>query len=286
MKIFTKILLYFLWVSIWSLVVFSTGTIAANDMFAWFILCIAPLIISYFVTRKKQKKQEIIQPPVADSGAKQSVDSYIKTGNVTYRTDGKPISDEEVPYLIQAGFENALRRQQESTNPKYHRTPYEDELSFHFSMKYCNDIMNREEKFTSLYRTASQEKDLVKRIDLLNEAVAAFDKAKRFCYSKGKGGTIYFQDTWEYMDNPQIACYSYLDRITGDLEIALQERDVFTPAVLNVISEHDGILQKDIYCKLPEIEKTVIQRILRRVEAENKLVRIKKSGSYELHIVK
>lgn len=35
---------------------------------------------------------------------------YIETTNSIYRTDTKPVSDEEVPYLIQVGYEQALQR--------------------------------------------------------------------------------------------------------------------------------------------------------------------------------
>lgn len=277
-----KAILYLLWICLWLFIAIATGLKAANDVIALVIVCLLPLAVSGVIRRRKRKMQSDNILP-ANTSPKE--DAYITDGNITRRTDGKPISNEEVPYLIQAGLENALCREQESTNPKFHRTFREQDLSFEFSMKHGDEADKRTDKFVTLYQTALQEKDLLKRIDLLNEAVIAFDKAKRFCYSKGKGGTLYFQDTWEYMHNSERPCYSYLDRITGDLDIALQERDIFTPAVFNVISEHDGILQKDIYYKLPDIEKSAIQRIIRRLESENKLERIKKSGSYELHII-
>lgn len=281
-----KVLLYFLWVSIWVLVAFSSGVNAANDVLAFVVVCTAPLVISFFIKRKRKKKQEITQPSIPASSTEQPVDSYIKAGNVTYRTDGKPISDAEVPFLIQAGLENALRREQESSNPKFHRTFHEQDLSFEFSMKHGEEADKRTEKFDALYKAALQEKNLAKRIEILNNAVIAFEKAKNFCYSKGKGGTIYFQDTWEYMHNSERPCYSYLDKIQEELKEAIQERDVFIPSIIDTISSNNGLLQKNIYDLLPEIPKTVIQRIIRNLEIENKLERIKKSGSYELHIIK
>lgn len=35
---------------------------------------------------------------------------YVNTGNTIYRADGKSITDEEVPYLIQVGYEEALKK--------------------------------------------------------------------------------------------------------------------------------------------------------------------------------
>ncbi|MDE7183600.1 MAG: hypothetical protein K2O40_03780, partial [Lachnospiraceae bacterium] len=40
-----------------------------------------------------------------------SGDSYIEDGQMIIRTDGKEISDEEVPYLIQIGYEKAIENQ-------------------------------------------------------------------------------------------------------------------------------------------------------------------------------
>ena len=35
---------------------------------------------------------------------------YIQDGNVIYRADGKEISNEELPYLMQLGYEESLRQ--------------------------------------------------------------------------------------------------------------------------------------------------------------------------------
>ena len=35
---------------------------------------------------------------------------YVNTGNTIYRADGKSVTDEEVPYLIQVGYEEALKK--------------------------------------------------------------------------------------------------------------------------------------------------------------------------------
>ena len=46
----------------------------------------------------------------------------------------------------------------------------------------------------------------------------------------------------------------------------------------------NGILQKNIYAELPDFQRSDIQRMLRKLESENVITRIKKSGSYELHL--
>lgn len=210
---------------------------------------------------------------------------YIETNNIIYRTDNRSISDEEVPYLIQVGYEKALKSEYESVNPKFHRTPHEKDLSFNFWMKYGYEVDSLTENFESLYRDTYKTDDLSERISLLKEAITAFEKAKKFCYSKGKGGTIYFQDMWEHMHNSQNQCFSYLDNIKNSLNEAVFEKDIAIPEIINTVSENDGILQKNVYELLPNIDKSTIQRIIRRLESNNKLSRIKKGNSYELHLI-
>ncbi len=210
---------------------------------------------------------------------------YVNTGNTLHRTDGKPITDEEVHKLIQIGYESAQQAEKISTNPKFHRTDREEDLSFNFQMKYDDEINNLTEKFESLYDDAYKTNDLTERITLLNEAITAYEKAKKFCYSKGKGGTIYFQDMWEYLYNFDNQWHSYLDNIKKLLEETEYLRDTVIPQIINTIATNDGILQKNIYKFMPDINKSLIQHTLRQLETDSKISRIKKGSSYELHIL-
>lgn len=212
--------------------------------------------------------------------------SYIEDGSSIYRTDGKPISDEEVTHLMQSGYEEALQSEKKSDNPKFHRTDREEELSFNFAMKYEAELYIYINQFEDLYRSAYHTDDLSQKIDLLNRALTAFEKAKKFAYSKGKGGTIYFQDMFEHLHNSNNGCFSYANIIQDCLDSAIQERDVTIPGILQIVSDNDGILQKNVYNKLPSVSRSDIQRVIRKLEQEHRLTRAKKSGSYELHIVR
>ncbi len=152
-------------------------------------------------------------------------------------------------------------------------------------MKYDDEINNLTEKFESLYDDAYKTNDLTERITLLNEAITAYEKAKKFCYSKGKGGTIYFQDMWEYLYNFDNQWHSYLDNIKKLLEETEYLRDTVIPQIINTIATNDGILQKNIYKFMPDINKSLIQHTLRQLETDSKISRIKKGSSYELHIL-
>lgn len=211
---------------------------------------------------------------------------YIETDDGILRGDGKPFDDNDVPYLIQLSYEKAQQAENESANPKFHRSEKEEDFSYNFMMKYGHETSVFTDKFQNLYRNAYKTNDLSQRIDLLQEAIKAYEHAKGFCYSKGKGGIIYFQDMWEHMSNSQNTCYSYLDNIKRSLSESILERDTIIPGILNTVLENDGILQKDIYKELPNIDKSHIQRVIKTLESQGKIRRVKKSNSYELHIVK
>lgn len=236
--------------------------------------------------KKQPEKHSCEQNTVAEKIIPSFSSQYIEDGNTFVHTDESPITDEEIPYLIQLGYEKAVQDEKDSTNPKFHRTEREKELAFEFIQTYDREFSFLVNQFEFLYRSANQTDDLSKRIDLLNHSLIAFEKAKKYAYSKGNGGTIYFQDMYEYLHNSNNSCFSYADLIQNNLDTTMQERDVIIPSILQIVNDNDCILQKNIYAKLPSISKTDIQRIIRKLEAENKITRIKKSSSYELHIVK
>ena len=236
--------------------------------------------------KRQPEKHSCEQNTVAEKVIPSFSSQYIEDGNTFVHTDRSPITDEEIPDLIQLGYENALLAEKTSNNPKFHRTECEEDLSYNFEAKYGNQVCALTDKFEVLYRNAIQTDELNQKIDLLQNAIDSFEKAKKFCYAKGKGGTIYFQDMYECLHNSSNSCFSYADLIQNNLDAAIQERDVIIPGILQIVNDNDCILQKNIYTKLPSVSKTDIQRILRKLEAENKIIRIKKSSSYELHIVK
>ena len=187
---------------------------------------------------------------------------------------------------MQLGYSEALHAEAKLDNPIFHRTEREDELSFAFMMKYGRDLSVYTEQFENLYHAAYETNNLSKKIELLNHSLLAFEKAKKFAYSKGKGGTIYFQDMYEHMHNSRNNCFSYADIIQSSLDWVIQERDVIIPGILQIVNDNDGILQKNIYDKLPSISRSDIQREIRKLENEHILTRTKKSNSYELHIIR
>lgn len=270
------------------LVIFEVATNISEFVFC-VILTVILFILAYLCLKKEKNISNNTNSIITDAShtdipSVEKTDLYTIDNNTIFRSDGKEISDQEIPYLIQLGYEHALQAESNSSNPKFHRTAREDDLLYNFESKYYNEISKRTKKFKDLYRDSYAEKNLSKKILLLEEALIEFDECKKYFYSKGKGGQIYFQDTYEYLDSSQNPCFSYRDMITDSLEELYFERDELIPDIKNALLQHDGILQKNIYQELPQFEKSDIQRMLRKLESENIVTRIKKSGSYELHL--
>lgn len=97
-----------------------------------------------------------------------------------------------------------------SYNPKFHRTESEKELDFNFFFKYKDEI----EKYENLiyaFMESNFIEDTVK-------SILAFDDFKKFCFSKGKCGKLYFEDSWLNCHNSNNARFSYRDRIVENLD--------------------------------------------------------------------
>ncbi|MCD1260663.1 hypothetical protein B5M42_017825 [Paenibacillus athensensis] len=125
------------------------------------------------------------------------------------RADGKPISDSDIPQLIELSKRKAIEKESNSTNPKFHSTKQEQESKFHFSQKY-----NREVSFynDAIYLETSRTKKLKnnqEKLEQCRKAVQIYDEFKSFCYSKGLYGQLYFDNMWEHCHNSKQECYKF-----------------------------------------------------------------------------
>ena len=174
-----------------------------------------------------------------------------------------------------------------SPNPKFHRSEKEEELSFQFWWKWQDKITPMEEAFEEAYRDAFFIDNPEKQISKYYEALELYHKAKLFCYNKSKGGKIYFQDTWEYLHNSRNACFSYEDRIKESIHEVQELHYKKIPAILKVIKDKNGeLLQKNIYDLVPDISRSEVQKILRKLEKDGKILREKSGSTYKLFITK
>lgn len=210
--------------------------------------------------------------------------NYIKVGNTYQRADGKPISDEDIPNLINIGYQQSIENEKQSTNIKFHRTEKEEEMSLQFMMSEHKELDKIINEFENFYRQSAKTDSIDEKIELLEKAVASFEKAKKSAY-KTKAGKIYFQDMYEHMHNSRDEDFSYLDLIESELDALIDDRDYTIPTLKKIISEHNGIMQKDVYQYVSDIPKSEVQRYIKLFEKEGIIKRTKKGNSYVLELL-
>ena len=179
---------------------------------------------------------------------------------------------------------HTIEQQKQSKNVKFHRTEIEKKLSIQFAKNHKDQIKERISPFQDCFRIAREEKDLDKKIELLQRTIMLFEQAKAWFYIR-KGGNIYFQDLYENLHNSRNECYSYVDIVKQQLEYCIRKRDYLIPMTLGVISSNcNGILQKDIYNHIPDATKKEIQQTICELETEGLITREKSGSTYLLTI--
>lgn len=239
-----------------------------------FILIVISIVIN-IDTKSKEKEKELGLKKEAD--LKQAIEQE----RTFKRSDNKPISDEEIPGLIKLGYQQALEREKQSKNIKFHRTERDEELSFQFESNHWDEIDKHVKSFEECYNLACDEDDLNKKIELLQKTIIKFEKAKNWFY-KTRGGTVYFQDMYEHLHNSRNNDFSYISQVEEDLEECIETKKCMVDEILDLIkSSSEGILQKDIYDSVP---KEAAQGIIRELERNGTIEKTKSGSSYLITI--
>ena len=238
-----------------------------NIMYAVLGIIFAFLAFWSFKSARKQQRKEKTVKELANSIA-----------------DGIYFSTPDLTEQQLRDLEAAKEKERTSPNPKFHRTLREDNLSFNFEEKWGARVEELENAFEDMYSKALKTKDWSESIKLLKEALLFFERAKKFCYSKGKGGQIYFQDMWEHLHNSNTDCFSYEDEIHRHLDYYERLFEVETQIYTIITAQSGQLLQKDIYSYLPTFGKGDIQKALRHLESNGKIIRKKHGSTYLLSV--
>lgn len=257
------------------------------------ILCFFKLIKIFnkktkvtIIPQKEQQSPKIPKKAIqqknvsSNTQPKQAPQQYIIHSNTIEKVGGE-ITKADVPYLIELGYQDVFRKEANTSNPKFHRTDREEDLAFNFSQKYEVQIKNLEHSFESPYREEQKTFNYKDKIVLLELALDNFDTAKKWCYSKGKGGQLYFDDMWMNLHNSQKECFPYTDII--------QERLVFIKSIaavrqqiLDIVNQTPDILQKDVYKFFRAEQKSDVVYALKELEKDDCILKEKKGNSYSL----
>ncbi|MEY8367597.1 hypothetical protein AALA24_02400 [Anaerovoracaceae bacterium 42-11] len=239
-------------------------------------LCFAVFAILSFKSARKHKKKSH-----QNSDESLELDNAIK--DLSTEIAGKiRFAAPELTEQQQKDYEAAKEMERMSSNPKFHRTFEEEELSFNFEQKWGSQLHFLEAEMQKKYSEAAQAQDYDTAIALAKEALTLYQTLKTFCYQKGKGGEIYFQDIWEYMHNSDSEMFSYKDTIDSRIAYWEKMKNLKEETLSLITSKREELLQKDIYSLLPSHSKSDIQKIIRELESDGLIHREKKGSTYLL----
>lgn len=262
---------------------FFTEKKEPNDILAG-VFCIAVgcfLFFRAFKPCKKHPKKYSNQILQNNNDESLDLDSTIK--DLSTEMAGKiQFATPELTEQQQKDYEAAKEMERMSSNPKFHRTFEEEELSFNFEQKWGSQLHFLAAQMQKKYSEAAQAQDYDAAIALAKEALTLYQTLKTFCYQKGKGGEIYFQDTWECMHNSNSEMFSYKDTIDSRIAYWEKMKNLKEETLSLITSKYEELLQKDIYSLLPSHSKSDIQKIIRELESDGLIYREKKGSTYLL----
>lgn len=147
--------------------------------------------------------------------------------------------------------------QRNGNNPKFHRTDFEKKMSMEFWLQNASAI-KRYENEIYCSKSYDKTKNFIERIHACDKAIQSFYDFQKFCYSS-EGGTIYFQDHWEYCHNSHNECFSFVETLERQKK-KLQKQNENNNRKIRKASLLDG-LENDLY-ELIEMEQPILQSLL------------------------
>lgn len=148
---------------------------------------------------------------------------------VTEMENDEPAHRPEIVNILPTGntFEEQMKidlaksiKETQNRDRKFCWTQRDEELSFNFSQKYSKRIGEFE---SALYATTAlavktklkglKQEQIPEQIELAYNAITIYNNFKEFCYGKGRGGTVYFQQMWEHCFNSRNPDFSFVDKV-------------------------------------------------------------------------
>lgn len=260
-----------------------------------------PIVSGELEQRKQKEPKNTTALKESELGKRisgeQDTIAYISDGRTTRRADGKPLTDDDVQYLRETGFDRAKYLQQQSPNPKFHHTSQEEALSERFALTHSQVIDQTE---NAIYDEMNAGGDIDSRILHLQNALRLLTEFEKVC-CRSKGGTIYFEDMWGHCHNSSNQDFSIAEDLRDELEDLTENyeerkkefemraiRKAFlkdgAAEVLKVIQDHPGILQRDVHKMFaPEIKPSV-STVLKKLVQSEAVKRVPQGRTYELFI--
>ena len=192
-------------------------------------------------------------------------------------------------------------------------------LLFDFEDKYFDRAETLSDGYINICEDIEDIYDIDKRLKQCEKAINAHQKFKDFCHDKGEGGILFYEQ-WLHDDNTTYNDFINLERLNQEINLLRNDREAsivrlkkaylvseygsveegerteaeektrkeylkkLRKNILYLIKNNPGILQKDIYSKLMDYNKSDIIRELDNYQKQGKIRKDKKGNTYELHL--
>ena len=233
--------------------------------------------------------------------------NFSKSKSTNYNQESLPtgrVFEEQIKIDLQ----KTIEYEKNSTNPKFHRTEREKDLSFNFSYKHSDKLQSLENELVENVMSISTTYQIDERIERCKIALESYEKLKKFCFSKGKGGQIYFEDMWEHCHNSKNPDFRYIERVEKEYNYLTQNYEEAATKlknkeikaknkilikqfkknaeseILKIIQNNPGILQTEIYDYFDVIYKNTIRNVIKKLESEGKIKKNKSGNTYKIYI--
>ena len=256
-------------------------------------ICIVLLVVAF----KRKPKKDIhkientlnLEAQIDKSNNQSNTQKCIKKEEMS---DNSPYTKSEIIQQSKNDIQKAINYEKSSSNPKFHRTYNEDELSFRFEQNHSEKISDYEDK---IYDAVGKiyEVTINQQIKNCEKAINIFNRFKNYCY-KTKGGKIYFQDMWEHCHNSSNPDFSYIEVANKhlknlvenkvELERKYKIKEELPDNIYKIIQDNPGIVQKDIYDILGREYQQNISSYIYSMDKNGVIKRDKHGNSYKLYL--
>ena len=107
----------------------------------------------------------LLKKPKVKQNDKNTPTMYVQNEKgIISQIDNKPITDEEMPHLIEFSKQQALQKMQQSSNPIFRRTEKEKKLCRSFIKRHIHEIGFHTNSFSNYYRRSTAINNLNEKI--------------------------------------------------------------------------------------------------------------------------
>lgn len=204
-------------------------------------------------------------------------------------------------YISDSSAQQTIESQPIQT-PRPIRSEREEELSFKFMMKYEIKLRLMEDNMFNSRQLANETFNYDERLKYLLMTLETHEELKEFCYSRGLGGIIYFDDMWQHLHNARHPNFRYIESTEKEIEFLLndpEEARLFLAKketssqnrkklkefnaeqeILKILENEQPVLQTDIYEYFDALYKNNLQRTLKTMDENGIIIREKKGNTY------